>query len=490
MASTKAIAAIALTLIIAAPIGLGYLFASENVEHTDWVTTNTANVTETLYNNEIPIYSEYTGASNNSKFVPPDTPVWVQTGTVPTAYPLWESVTRNVEFTANVYVDMPSGEWFASIPAGVQYSVMIPREGGGWDVYGGISTSVDIPITYTGGKMSLNTTATIAVSAYEFSTTNFADVSYGWKLPDSSVKWTNNQANQSVTFLIDFKDNSTITFNAGDVDNITSLTKTSGVITVTAVQTSETKTLGSYDYILATIELTTDGRQIFSASGLTAWPSFSSAYPSFNKISVETSTNYQDVQTVRIGTTDLDNVFRCERALIKTGTFPASLDATLDMGNLFPDRSYSVKLNSIGVYGDSITLDGTTYAVSDGQVTIGGHNVPLRAAVITSHWNGADYDNAINGYSVGSTASPMSITFDGTWSLTATANILDQTTNTQAEWVPGVFAFDKDSFVGVIVLAAALTFIGVGMYGARSGLKAGLLLMICGGAALIAITTL
>ena len=39
-------------------------------------------------------------------------------------------------------------------------------------------------------------------------------------------------------------------------------------------------------------------------------------------------------------------------------------------------------------------------------------------------------------------------------------------------------------------MVAAFAFIGVGIYGARSGLKAGLLLMVCGGAALIALTTI
>ena len=61
---------------------------------------------------------------------------------------------------------------------------------------------------------------------------------------------------------------------------------------------------------------------------------------------------------------------------------------------------------------------------------------------------------------------------------------------TREEWNPGEFAFDEDSFKGAIVLAAVVAFIGVGLYGARSGVKVGFLIMICGGAAVVAMIML
>ena len=179
-----------------------------------------------------------------------------------------------------------------------------------------------------------------------------------------------------------------------------------------------------------------------------------------------------------------------ESATILSGSFPSTEDYTLNMDNLFPDKSYSLKLNSIGIYGDTLTIGTHAYAVANGRITIDGDSVALKGANIASRWNGSSYDLYVASHKIGTSSDPASITFGGEWSLTVTAQILKQVTGEKAEWAAGSFAFDEDSFKGVIVLAAAITFIGVGMYGARSGVKVGLLLMICGGAALIAMITL
>ena len=55
-------------------------------------------------------------------------------------------------------------------------------------------------------------------------------------------------------------------------------------------------------------------------------------------------------------------------------------------------------------------------------------------------------------------------------------------------WAPGEFAFDKQDFAACGLLVAGALLVGLGMYGARSGIKIGLLLLICGGGALLYLT--
>ena len=97
-------------------------------------------------------------------------------------------------------------------------------------------------------------------------------------------------------------------------------------------------------------------------------------------------------------------------------------------------------------------------------------------------------DVYVNALKVGSSEDPASITFNGEWSLTLTADILRTVENTNTQWAPGEFAFDKTDFAACGLLVAGALLVGLGIYGQRSGIKMGILLLICGGAALIYLT--
>lgn len=187
-----------------------------------------------------------------------------------------------------------------------------------------------------------------------------------------------------------------------------------------------------------------------------------------------------------VSTTDV--TIRVESATILSGSFPDTEDYTLDMGNLFPGKSYSLKLNSIGIYGESLTIAGETFTVTNGRISVDGSNVSLKGATISSKLNGSEYDVYVNAIKVGTSEDPAIITFNGEWSLTLTADILRTVENTNTQWAPGEFAFDKTDFAACGLLVAGGLLVGLGMYGQRSGIKFGLLLLICGGAALIYLT--
>jgi hypothetical protein len=63
--------------------------------------------------------------------------------------------------------------------------------------------------------------------------------------------------------------------------------------------------------------------------------------------------------------------------------------------------------------------------------------------------------------------------------------MLEEVTSTQLRWQPGEFGFDEVGFIVVGLIACLGAFVGLGMYGRRSGAKVGVLMLICGGAAMV-----
>lgn len=487
MASPKALAAIALTLIIAAPICLGFAMASENTTYTEWQTESNVNLSDTILNSEYPIYMPYDGVSNNNTLTN-GTIDYRQTSSTPTAYPMQTITTHQTTFNANEWVDLSAYPyWEIRDNIGVTYyknGDMTHSYSLGW-------TSGQWVISGNGGTIRFTNTHTFDVLSYS-DDGDYADINAGWKLPTATswYTWTNNQVNETVTILLDLYTNSS-TWLQGDIVGVYRTNDGLVYVAENRVQPPhnhvQTITLGYYQYVLA--ERNPQG---WTFSGLTAWPNMGSSYQTFNTIDLVFQENTQTAtfQTLAIKSNNIGVYWRVESATILSGSFPSTEDYTLNMDNLFPDKSYSLKLNSIGIYGDTLTIGTHAYTVANGRISIDGDSVALKGANIASRWNGSSYDLYVASHKIGTSSDPASITFGGEWSLTVTAQILKQVTGEKAEWAPGSFAFDEDSFKGVIVLAAALTFIGVGMYGARSGVKVGLLLMICGGAALIAMITL
>lgn len=320
-------------------------------------------------------------------------------------------------------------------------------------------------------------------------TGKYADPSEGWTVPVPSnpyyTWWSNGHQNTSVTMMIKFTGNTTVYISPTQ-----GMTHNQGTYTVAyngGTVSINGQPLGSYTAVEAIF--TTTGATFY---GISEWPNMTQLPVRLNSLNFENSTGiFTSIEINGSGEGAFTSIsFRVDRTDIVAGSFPSTKDYTLNMSGMFPNKSYAMKLNSIGIYGDTIAIGSNSFTVTNGRVTVDGETVSLKGLIISSKYNGSTYDVYLGGHHLGTSASPASIYFGGEWSLTVTAQMIKQVNGTAAQWAPGSFAFDEDSFKGVIVLAAAVTFIGVGMYGARSGVKAGLLLMICGGAALIAMITL
>ena len=179
---------------------------------------------------------------------------------------------------------------------------------------------------------------------------------------------------------------------------------------------------------------------------------------------------------------DLNVSYRVDMAEIISGYYPVTKDYTFNPNQKFPNTSYNIRFNSVAVYGDSITLAGTQYTVTDGRITVNDQIVPLLHSEIRSIYNDQtlEYENTINGIALSSTAAPAAISFGGEWSLIAYFYGMEKLTEPAMEWRAGGFGFSEQGTLIVALLVDAAVFVGLGFYGRRSGVKVGWLLALCG----------
>lgn len=515
MASTKAIAAIALTLIIAVPIGLGYVLAFDEEETTNWETTEQYNVSDLLLNSSSPYYQVYTGPNNN---MIRGGAGYVSTGTTPSSLQITERTSHTISLTTS-YQALSESTVFGFLPT---YGMLQLTSGNGEVVQysetassriyfekfssGAASVRVTDPSdnvtvhNYTNiVKVEVKTTGSGAWSwsyYYLAPTGQYADPAAGWQiLQGAPVDWSNGFYNDRITFMVDFKDygqpSADVLFGLGG-ESYLYLKMTAGNVSygfasfdgdneLVLPTGSALTALGKYPTVRVVI--TEDS---YIISGIAAWPSMGVAANVLNTVTVPHDVN-EDLLHVEIFNTDGLTTLRCDSADILAGSFPSTKDYTLDLVSLYPGSLMSLKLNSIGVYGDSLTVGGVELPVTDGKVHVDGKNVSLKGAVVSFLPDEEGWLSCyINGRDLGMHFAALpSVTFGGEWSLTAIAFKVEQVAGTSVEWHAGDFGLDQGGIIAAGLLTCIGAFVFLGMYGKASGTKIGLLAVVCGGAAIV-----
>lgn len=346
-----------------------------------------------------------------------------------------------------------------------------------------------LSIVRPAGVSILQYTATTAVEG------EYADVSAGWTVPGSgnpfSPYWYNGQTNASVSMCVHIEEGRDVFLepraSVSDTEPWVHIIRGSdGVVTVAHDVDGDTVSvvLGEYSDLYVTIT-----KESYIVSGIPSWPAMGTAPSTLHTVTLDhdLQDDFNFVEIAVPGNYYEDVRLRVDSAQIVAGTFPSTKDYTLNMNALFPSKSYSVRVHSIGVYGDSLTLAGVSLPVTNGTVTVNDRTIALRGADISCIDRDGDgiYVTSIGTEEVGTTTGPGSIYLEGEWSLTATAYMLEEVTSTQLRWQPGEFGFDETGFVVVGLIACLGAFVGLGMYGRRSGAKVGILMLICGGAAMV-----
>ena len=146
-------------------------------------------------------------------------------------------------------------------------------------------------------------------------------------------------------------------------------------------------------------------------------------------------------------------------------------------------------IKDVYLYGSSLTFAGNTYTVSQGNIMIGSHKIPVNGMVFDSIPNqDGDYVNRINGTVISTTAQASTITFNGQWSASVSTEEQELITYTKTEWVAGSFGWDgiDTNFLMVGLITCLGVFIALGIYAKKKG-SGGLipLMIVVGGAAMV-----
>ena len=181
---------------------------------------------------------------------------------------------------------------------------------------------------------------------------------------------------------------------------------------------------------------------------------------------------------------------RFDSAALKSNTVPVISNATIDAAKTLGQNQTQTKITTISAAGNSIDFGGIIYRVSnDNKIMVGGAAVSVKNitfdSVLTDQ---GTYNNRINGYTVSTTEAPSTVKLSGEWFGTNVSIApLTTVTETESKWIPGGWAWDGvgTSFAVVGLITCVGVFVGLGMYGRRSGAKVGSLMMICAGGALI-----
>lgn len=319
----------------------------------------------------------------------------------------------------------------------------------------------------------------------------YADPSYGWTTDVapagtiSRIYWINSQLNGSVRLLADIQQGEYV-----DLQPMLDQTATSWVSIRKPTATNVTvnnNNLGNYRYLC--IDIT--GSSV-TVSGIDSWPNMYTAPNIINSVTVDLSPTTELFDRVYLSGSNTIN-YRIDSAEILSGYFATTENATIDMGTLWPDKSFVLSLNSIGIYGDSISYAGQNFPVTDGSITVDGQRIRLLQAAFSAIYDEETetYTPTINGIELNTELPPSPIApalgLGGEWSLTLMAYNVERIEGTRMVWQAGEFAFNgaDSSFALLGLLTCGAVFVGLGMYGRRSGAKVGMLMLITGCAALI-----
>lgn len=524
--NVKAMAAIALTLIIAVPIGVGYILNIEEVDRNVWFENEPKNITNLISNSYQDIFIPYTGVDNNNfmqrgelyqslDFVSigstvSSIPVYSMTGTynwnVTSGYndpddnfgPLWYfTVTTEQMNSVSFSLTNGSTQGIYVAPTAPVSSYVVQKTADNYIVDNRVFPANEV----TSVSFRFNGSYTIPVTVQEIS--GYANASYGWHAADDDTgySWTNNHNNSSVSMTINMPSATSFDVLIQLPDNFNtsnsriSISKDgSGNVSVSAYSKQpegspvllDSVDLGNYQFIR--LEINYSSSQLV-VSGLASWPPMNVNPVLYNSktLDLHKIPMYSVFSRLYFNDPAGSNIYRIDRATISAGTYPTATDVTINPKEYYPQLdSLKLTISKIGIVGDSITFAGETYQVTDGQITIGSSKQNVENIVFRSTTDdGVTWHNYVNKRQVGDTAAVSTIGLGGTWSAIYTLSDLDMRTETAPEWIPGGFGIDQDMFALIGLMTCAALTVLLGMYGVRSGVKVLWLMMATGGAALV-----
>lgn len=527
----KAIAAIAITLIVAFPIGMGYVMNLDDVQEQYYLEGQSNNVSALINNTTQEVYTTYTGVNNNDYGMNGyyQNLNFVKKGSTYTSVPVYKYDHAYGWAVSNGYNAVPAalGNVWGLSSTDHYISGYSYVDSSGATVTGIITESapnVTVVVQktidfYSVGEYKIpaegvtdfkvrvkNSPGSLPTSVFVFD--SYAHTNMGWHTPTSpglsqpdTHYWYNDQTNQEILFTINLAEVSktniypAASFITSGHSKIYLEKEASGNVYIATFDSSgnivNSGSLGSYQYVRLKINL-----ESVTLSGISGWPSVNAATQVFNEVTLpytppSAAVNYGGYTKVgfeEYSINTMKNIYRVDYTYIKSGTYPAASNATIDPAAINPQLiNCQTVISQIGIYGSSITFAGNTYSInSDGNIVIGSHQTKAEGAVLRSTTeDGVTWKNEINGIDVGDTAAISTIGLNGTWSAIYNIVELNEESRTVTKWIAGHSAFDLDDYAMFGLITSVAATIALGLYGARSGVKVLWLMLATGGAAMV-----
>lgn len=503
---------------ILGPIAAGYLLPSgESEEKTGYTESNPVNISQDLYNNTEPYSATYTGYANNSNwYSSPNNLHPMQYVSISDTYGSIRAFPATYTYITHTSAQSATLTWdnfFKNFGAGTKVVIVADenttinvngqRELNNLEYLGGDSYITAWLTQYPAKSITVDINSNTGVRYYRYDLIGYADPAAGAYVTNG--QWRNFLQNESIDFV--FRD-------AGSGYNIyiggfngpnqrINLYRSGAEVTATFNtqedsesdwETAHTLTIGNYRDVLLRFTIADSGAVTVELSGLSYAASIGENVQ--NRIvnlmelaTVEPAENWDMPyrQFVQIFTTaDQYNraIVYCDSVTYTAGSYSVMLNSSLNPALYFPaPLSCSAELRSISQYGDSITLPGaanTNLPITGGNVTITGtengetvtKEVKLRELTVLAVYD-ADtqlYSCYIDNILLGQQAAPT-ITLNGAWLLSAYVYKTEAYTYTTLEWDLGTFNLDQTGFCLVGLLCSFVAFVGLGLWGRRSGGK-------------------
>lgn len=498
------LAAMAILIVIVAPIIVGYAWPVGTETVDTWTTDNSVDITPSIATSDIPIVDSYSGPMNHywlyydglgySAYSPVGytaSPSSIPKMTYTSAS---ESITENlsiVDFrshtavrtdfitTVNLAVDMVDGEThYCSAAIYMPSSNTVYIMGMGYVGEALKASEVD-KIRVTGATASnpvLLTTRTYTVVEGQY-----VDMSEGFELNGQNLQWYNGMENHVVEMWLESASIGSVTLTAGGYTTIISHLGSGGIY----VSGEMLGTADAYPFISVTFDHdsgTVEVRGLLGADSFT-----DSTWTTGNAVTLDYQLSLMDSITMS-GQAN----YEVKRTYSEIGTGKGISDATIVPYSYYPHNSWQISFDAPARFGESITVGQTTLPVEKGGVTFIDLNgeertVAIRDMAILSlvyeDENAVSWQHIyINGYEfyVDSPSTSFSVSLDGDWYVRATVSDVVQGEQTSYVWEIGSFGLDRTNYCLVGLIVSVLTMIGAGLWGRASGSKL-MTVMICTG---------
>lgn len=223
------------------------------------------------------------------------------------------------------------------------------------------------------------------------------------------------------------------------------------------------------------------------------WPTTIGAAQSYitytNDREITTSTPFTGISEIQLMFTSSDQkqtpTIRMDAATFSGTEYPVISDNVYNPATF---KQYpSTTITNITQYGKSLTFGGNTYNVSNGNITLGTHELPVKDLVFSSRPNTelGGYDNMIGNTVISNSAEPSTITFGGMWAASVDTKSMESYTYTKTVWNAGEFGWDgiDQNFLIVGLLTCLGVFVALGIYARKKGSGGIIPLMIVTGCA-------